>query len=57
MSCRPRRVIATYRQEIIQDIRLFISQPIAKFYDSFFLNLDLSNNNQIIIMTLIVHNN
>ena len=31
-----------YRQEILQDIRLFTSQPLAKFYDSFFLNLDLS---------------
>lgn len=35
-------MIAIYRQEIIQDIRLFTSQPVAKFYDSLFLNLDLS---------------
>lgn len=26
----------------MKDIRLFISQPVAKFYDSLFLNLDLS---------------
>jgi hypothetical protein len=31
-----------YRQEIIQDIRLFTSQPKAKFYEVLFLNLDLS---------------
>jgi len=31
-----------YRQEILQDIRLFTSQPKARFYDSLFLNLDLS---------------
>jgi len=35
-------LIVIYRQEIIKDIRLFTSQPVAKFYDSFFLNLDLS---------------
>lgn len=35
-------MIAIYRQQIIQDIRLFTSQPVAKFYDSLFLNLDLS---------------
>ena len=37
-----RRVVFIYRQEILQDIRLFTSQPAAKFYDSLFLNLDLS---------------
>ena len=31
-----------YRQEIIQDINLFVSQPKAKFYDELFLHLDLS---------------
>ena len=31
-----------YRQEIIQDIRLFTSLPKAKFYDDLFLCLDLS---------------
>jgi hypothetical protein len=31
-----------YRQEIIQDIILFKSQPKAKFYDELFLHLDLS---------------
>jgi len=35
-------LIAIYRQEILKDIRLFTSQPVAKFYDSLFLNLDLS---------------
>ncbi|WP_270645534.1 transposase, partial [Merdimonas faecis] len=35
-------MIAIYRQEIIQDIRLFTSQPAARFYDSLFLSLDLS---------------
>jgi hypothetical protein len=29
-----------YRQEIIQDIRLFINQPKAKFYDTLFLHLN-----------------
>ncbi|MCH5261163.1 MAG: transposase [Lachnospiraceae bacterium] len=36
-------MIVIYRQEIIHDIRLFTSQPAAKFYDSLFLNLDLSS--------------
>ena len=31
-----------YRQEIIQDINLFISQPKATFYSELFLHLDLS---------------
>jgi len=31
-----------YRQEILQDINLFVSQPKAKFYDELFLHLDLS---------------
>ena len=31
-----------YRQEIIQDITLFVSQPKAKFYDELFSCLDLS---------------
>lgn len=31
-----------YRQEIIQDITLFTSQPKAKFYSDLFLHLDLS---------------
>ena len=31
-----------YRQEIIKDINLFVSQPKAKFYDGLFLHLDLS---------------
>ncbi|WP_349666331.1 transposase [Parabacteroides goldsteinii] len=35
-------MIVICRQEIIQDIRLFTSQPVARFYDSLFLNLDLS---------------
>lgn len=29
-------------KKFLKDIRLFTSQPIAKFYDSLFLNLDLS---------------
>lgn len=37
-----RRVVFIYRQEILQDISLFTSQPKAKFYDELFLNLDLS---------------
>ena len=36
-------MIVIYRQEIIQDIRLFTSQPAARFYDSLFFNLDLSS--------------
>ncbi len=31
-----------YRQELFQDISLFTAQPKAKFYDTLFLNLDLS---------------
>ena len=38
-----KELIAIYRQQIIPDIRLYTSQPIAKFYDSLFLNLDLSS--------------
>lgn len=34
--------VIIYRQELIQDISLFVSQPKAKFYDELFLNLDLS---------------
>ena len=34
-----------YRQEIIQDISLFVSQPKAKFYDELFLHLDLTSLN------------
>lgn len=37
-----RRVVFIYRQEILKDIRLFTSQPKAKFYDELFINLDLS---------------
>ena len=33
---------AIYRQEIIQDIQLFTSQPKADFYSELFLHLDLS---------------
>ena len=35
-------MVIIYRQEIIQDINLFVSQPKAKFYDELFLHLDLS---------------
>lgn len=35
-------MIFIYSQEILQDIRLFTSQPKAKFYDELFFNLDLS---------------
>ena len=35
-------MVFIYRQEILQDISLFTSQPKAKFYDKLFLNLDLS---------------
>lgn len=41
-SIHRKELIAIYRQEILKDIRLFTSQPAAKFYDSLFLNLDLS---------------
>jgi hypothetical protein len=37
-----RELTVIYRQEIIQDIRLFTSQPKATFYDELFSNLDLS---------------
>ena len=36
-------MVVIYRQEILNDISLFTSQPKAKFYDELFLNLDLSN--------------
>ena len=32
-----------YRQELINDMRFFTSQPSAKFYDDLFINLDLSS--------------
>lgn len=35
-------MVFIYRQEILQDISLFTSQPKAKFYDELFINLDLS---------------
>jgi len=35
-------MVVIYRQEIIQDINLFISQPKAIFYSELFLHLDLS---------------
>lgn len=38
-----KELIVIYRQELIKDIRLFTSQPVAKFYDSLFLHLDLSS--------------
>ena len=41
-SIHREELIVIYRQEILKDIRLFTSQPVAKFYDSLFLNLDLS---------------
>ena len=41
-SIHQKELIVIYRQEILKDIRLFTSQPVAKFYDSLFLNLDLS---------------
>ena len=31
-----KEAVAIYRQEILQDIRLFTSQPKAKFYDNLF---------------------
>ena len=34
-------MVFIYRQEILQDISLFTSQPKIKFYDELFLNLDL----------------
>lgn len=42
MKISQRRVVFIYRQEILKDIRLFTSQPKAKFYDELFINLDLS---------------
>ena len=39
-----KEAVAIYRQEFLQDIRLFTSQPKAKFYDNLFLNLDLPEN-------------
>lgn len=39
---KTKEAVIIYRQEIIQDISLFVSQPKAKFYDELFLNLDLS---------------
>lgn len=39
-----KEAVAIYRQEILQDIRLFTSQPKAKFYDNLFLNLELPEN-------------
>ena len=42
-SIHRKELIVIYRQEILKDIRLFTSQPAAKFYDSLFLNLDLSS--------------
>ena len=41
-SIHRKELIVIYRQEILKDIRLFTSQPVAKFYNSLFLNLDLS---------------
>ena len=41
-SIHRKELIVIYRQEILKDIRLFTSQPVAKFYDSLFLKLDLS---------------
>ena len=41
-SIHRKELIVIYRQEILKDIRLFTSQPVAKFYDLLFLNLDLS---------------
>jgi hypothetical protein len=35
-------LIVIYRQEILQDIRLFTSQPKANFYNDLFLHLDLA---------------
>lgn len=35
-------MVIIYRQEILNDISLFTSQPKAKFYDELFLGLDLS---------------
>ncbi len=41
-----RRLTVIYRQEIIQDIRLFTNQPKAKFYDTLFLHLDITPINK-----------
>ena len=42
VATKPNRkgLAVIYRQEIIQDISLFVSQPKAKFYDELFLHLD-----------------
>jgi hypothetical protein len=37
-----RELVAIYRQEIMQDIRFFTSQPKARFYDDLFMHLDTS---------------
>ena len=43
MQTNPRKGLAViYRQEILQDITLFTSQPKAKFYSDLFDHLDLS---------------
>lgn len=36
-------MVFIYRQELLEDISLFTSQPKAKFYDELFINLDLSS--------------
>jgi len=41
-STHRKELIVIYRQKILKDIRFFISEPVTKFYDSLFLNLDLS---------------
>ncbi len=38
-----KEAVIIYRQELIQDISLFVSQPKAKFYDELFLNIELSD--------------
>ena len=35
-------MVVIYRQELLNDISFFTSQPKAKFYDNLFMNLDLS---------------
>lgn len=35
-------LIIIQRQEILEDIRFFTSQPVSRFYDQLFMNLDLS---------------
>lgn len=34
--------MSSTRQEILEDIRFFTSQPVSRFYDHLFMNLDLS---------------